>query len=407
MPLSKLCRSIVDCEHKTAPKSADGTGYPLIRTSDIGRGRLDLANAHRVDSAAYEEWTRRAVPQPGDLILAREAPVGNVAIVLPDMEPVLGQRTVLIRPNEELVDARYLTYRLLCSDIQYWMSAVANGATVPHLNVEDIRSLPVPSLPPLAKQQEIGATLSAFDDLMENNQRRIRILEETLQLLYLEWFVRFRFPGHEGTELVDSELGPIPDGWQVRSFAQVADFVNGFAFKPVHWLDEGLPIVKIKELKNGISAETPRYDGHDIKKKFFVSDGSVLFSWSADLDVYIWSSGPALLNQHLFDVRPREVSTVYVYLALKHRMPEFRLRAQGTTMRHIKRSALDEVQLVVAPEPVREAFEIRAGPVLELHLNLHHQVQFLERARSLLLPRLMSGELDVSGLHSELEAAGV
>jgi len=97
--------------------------------------------------------------------------------------------------------------------MQHWMRGVANGATVPHLNMEDIRALPLPDLPPLQTQNKIGATLSAFDDLIENNRRRIEVLEEMARLLYREWFVHFRFPGHGDVEMVDSDLGPIPEGW--------------------------------------------------------------------------------------------------------------------------------------------------------------------------------------------------
>ena len=217
--LSELCVAIVDCEHKTAPKSGDGTGYALVRTTNIGRGRLDLTNVHRIEATAYEEWTRRAVPQPGDLILSREAPVGNVALVASGMEPVLGQRTVLIRPDEEKVDAGFLTYRLLAYDLQHWMSGVANGATVPHLNMEDIRALPMPELPSLRAQIQIGATLAAFDDLIENNRRRIEILEEMARLLYREWFVHFRYPGHEDVETGRLRSRPYPRGLDLEHHA--------------------------------------------------------------------------------------------------------------------------------------------------------------------------------------------
>lgn len=406
-PLSNLCVAIVDSEHKTAPKSGDGTGYPLIRTTDIERGRLDLAGVHRIDAVAYEEWTRRAIPQPGDLILAREAPVGNVALVTPGLEPVLGQRTVLIRPDQEKVDARFLTYRLLAHDVQHWMRGVANGATVPHLNMEDIRALPLPDLPSLRVQRDIGATLSAFDDLLENNGRRIEVLEETVRLLYREWFVHFRFPGHETANLINSSLGPIPEGWTICSFADIAEFVNGFAFNSDHWGDDGLPIVKIRELKKGVTADTPRYHGADIDAKYKIDNGSVLFSWSADLEAYIWGYGPALLNQHLFDVRPQQVSRLFVFHALRESMNEFRSRAQGTTMKHIKRAALAEVQLALPHVEYRNGFENMARPLLDLQLNLARQNQTLRAARDLLFPRLVSGGLDVSVLGRELEAAGV
>ena len=404
--LSELCTTIVDSEHKTAPKTDDAVGYPLVRTTDIGRGRLDVTNAHRVDAEVYTAWTRRAVPQPGDLILAREAPVGNVALITPGMEPVLGQRTVLIRPDEEQVDPQFLTYRLLAHDIQHWMRGVANGATVPHLNMEDIRALPLLELPPLHIQNKIGVTLSGFDDLIENNRRRIEILEEMARLLYREWFVHFRFPGHEDVELVDSDLGLIPERWEIRSFAELADFVNGFAFKPEHWLDRGLPIVKIKELKNGVTSDTPRYHGADVSKKYYVGDGSVLFSWSADLKAYVWASGPALLNQHLFDVLPHEVSPLFIFHSLNERMDEFRARAQGTTMKHIKRSALGEVKIALPKNRLRDQFEGLVRPMLDLQLNLSKQNRALREARDLFLPRLVSGELDVSELDLGLERIG-
>ncbi len=225
-------------------------------------------------------------------------------------------------------------------------------------------------------------------------------------MLYRDWFVHFRYPGHENAKLADSELGPIPQGWDVRSFAELADFVNGFAFKPEHWLDEGLPIVKIKELKNGVTHNTPRYHGSDISKKYFVDDGSVLFSWSADLKAYVWASGPALLNQHLFDVRPYEVSPLFIFHSLNERMEEFRARAQGTTMKHIKRSALDEVKIALPKSNLRDQFEGISRPMLDLELNLSNQNRVLREARDMLLPRLVSGELDVSELDLGLEVVG-
>src|SRR6266851_5213180 len=115
MPTSKtlkdICESIVDCEHKTAPTQP--TGYPSIRTPNIGRGRLILEGVNRVSEETFKQWTRREVPKAGDLILAREAPVGNVAIVPPNLKVCLGQRTVLLRPDSDEVDANYLLYRLL------------------------------------------------------------------------------------------------------------------------------------------------------------------------------------------------------------------------------------------------------------------------------------------------------
>src|SRR5437870_2014835 len=143
--LKDVCELIVDCEHKTAPPQQ--TGYPSIRTPNIGRGRLLLEGVNRVSEETYKEWTKREVPQADDLILAREAPVGNVAIIPPNLKVCLGQRTVLLRANKHLVAPHYLVYLLLGDEIQGRIQAIANGATVGHLNVRDIRELELPELP--------------------------------------------------------------------------------------------------------------------------------------------------------------------------------------------------------------------------------------------------------------------
>ena len=294
---------------------------------------------------------------------------------------------------------RFIAYLLESLDL----GMLVSSAAVPGINRNHLHPLRV-RVPDKPRQLSIAAALGALDDLIENNRRRIGILEEMARLLYREWFAHFRYPGHEDVELVDSALGPTPEGWDVRSFADLAEFVNGFAFKPHQWLDEGHPIVKIKELKSGVTADTPRYHGAEIDKKYFIDNGSVLFSWSADLKAYVWAHGPALLNQHLFDVRPHEISHLFVFHALNGRMDEFQARAQGTTMKHIKRSALREVRLALPPVELRDEFESMARPMLDLQLNLSAHTQALREARDLLLPRLVSGELDVSELDLDLVA---
>ena len=221
MILNELCEAIVDCEHKTAP-TIEGSEYAVIRTPDIGRGRLNIEHARKVTADTYELWTRRATPQPGDLIFAREAPVGNVAIVLDGHKVCLGQRTVLLRPSRTKVSPEYLCYYLLSHETQDRLLAKAAGATVLHLNVADIRALEVPSLPSLEDQKRAASVLTAYDNLIAANQRRIQLLEESARLLYREWFVKLRFPGHETVPVTDG----VPEGWEL---------------KPVSWLIDANP----------------------------------------------------------------------------------------------------------------------------------------------------------------------
>ena len=156
--LDSLCELIVDCEHKTAPTQE--SGIPSIRTPNIGKGRLLLDGVYRVSEATYEEWTRRAKPQAGDLILAREAPAGNVAVVPPGMKVCLGQRTVLIRPKKSILESDYLAQLLLRQNSQRRLLAHSRGATVQHINMKDIRAFKIAAVPSLEAQRGIVARIN-------------------------------------------------------------------------------------------------------------------------------------------------------------------------------------------------------------------------------------------------------
>lgn len=220
MILDDICILIADCPHSTAPD--EGNGYPLIRTPNIGFGRFSLDGVHRVSEAVYNERTVRAVPQDNDIILAREAPAGNAAIIKNNLKFCLGQRTVLIRPNPKMVYPDYLVYYLLAPEQQYKLLSKAHGATVAHVNIPDIHSMNVNNLPDLPTQRRIASILSAYDDLIENNRRQIKLLEEAAQRLYREWFVELRFPGHESVKVVDG----VPEGWTVTTASEVTNVLR-------------------------------------------------------------------------------------------------------------------------------------------------------------------------------------
>ena len=183
--LEEVCLFIADCPHSTAQD--EGCGFPLVRTPNVGNGRLIFEKMHRVSRAVYEARNKRAKPQAGDLIYAREAPAGNVALITKGQEVCLGQRTVLLRPNPAMADSAFLTYYLLAPEQRHRLLGTATGATVTHVNLPAIRNLEV-VLPPLPVQRRIADILSAYDDLIENNRRRIAILEETARLTYRKWF---------------------------------------------------------------------------------------------------------------------------------------------------------------------------------------------------------------------------
>jgi len=158
--LDSLCELIVDCEHKTAPTQE--TGYPSIRTPNIGRGDLILENVNRVSYETYLQWTRRAVPKAGDLILAREAPAGNIAVIPENIEVCLGQRTVLLRPKNNKLISKYLAYLILSKEVQEILLSHSTGATVQHINMKDIRAFKIYDLSDLKEQKAVVQKLDAL-----------------------------------------------------------------------------------------------------------------------------------------------------------------------------------------------------------------------------------------------------
>ena len=406
--LDALCELIVDCEHKTAPTVL--SGFPLIRTPDIGVGRLDVEGARRVDEETYRAWTRRAVPRPGDLILAREAPVGNVGPVPPGVQPALGQRTVLIRTRADVLDPMYLNYLLSGPQLRGWMDGVASGATVPHLNVADIRSMELPPLPPLPTQRKIATILSAYDDLIENNHRRIKLLEEMVQRIHREWFVDFRYPGHEGVRLADSELGPVPEGWAIRPLAAVCARITDGAHHSPPATAEGLPMASVKDMTpRRLDLATCRHiEASDyealvrqdcrprINDILIAKDGSYLkhvFVVRRDEDVVILSS-IALLRPN------KRLAPDVLALYLKQTETKERLKGfvSGVAIPRIVLKDFRVFPVLVPPESVQRAFVERVGTFLHLALALDEASAGLGAARCLLLPRLISGEIDVADL---------
>ena len=387
--LNDICELIVDCPHSTAYD--EGTGYPLVRTPNIGRGRLIYSGMHRVCEEVYNKRNARAIPQTNDLIFAREATAGNVALIREGEKVCLGQRTVLIRPNANLVNPAFLTYHLLAPEQQYKLLSTANGATVAHVNMPTIRNLKL-SLPPLATQHRIATILSRYDSLIENYQKQIKLLEEAAQRLYKEWFVDLRFPGHENTNIVDG----VPEGWEKKSIGEIGEYLNGFAFKPSDWQDLGKPIIKIKEMGNGVTNETPRNSGERVPAKYLIKAGDLLFSWSATLMVIIWSGEEGWLNQHLFKVTPvKGIDREFLLQSISNTIVELQNLTTGSTMKHIQRNKLDQVFVNVPNAEIMKRYSDISEKTRSNILSLQSQLRLLTEARDRLLPKLMSGEITV------------
>ena len=403
--LLSICEFIVDCEHKTAPTQE--IGYPSIRTPNIGRGRLILDGVNRVSEETYREWSKRAIPQAEDLILAREAPIGNVAIIPKNLKVCLGQRTVLIRPDKNKVCPMFLVYLMLGDGIQVRLLERSTGTTVSHINMTDIRNLELPRLPPLPIQQKIAAILSPYDDLIENNIRRIQILEEMARIIYRQWFVEFQFPGHEHVPMVESELGMIPKGWEIGKLGDIVDNIRKTE-KPGKHL-EPLPYVPIDCISRRSIALMQHKLSREAKSSLIAfKRNDILFgAMRAYFHKVTFAPFDGITRQTCFVLRsknpnnyPFDLFTIFQDSTVKYASNY----STGSTIPYATwDGALAVMPIIKPPDPLIQQFSNIVTPMFDSIRMMAMKNTNLRQTRDLLLPKLISGELDVSELDINID----
>lgn len=367
-------------------------GIPVINVRNVGFGDVRDADLEYVSEAKGDQLHHHILRR-GDIVFGRKGAVERHALIQEAQDGwVQGSDCLRLRLKSPRFHERFVSFYLRTQAHQDWMQALcAFGATMSSLNQDIVNRIQLPC-PPLPVQEKVTAVLGAYDDLIANNQRRIALLESMAEEIYREWLVRMRFPGHESP--LDAQ-----SAWRLEPLESLGTFMNGYPFDPTEWFDEGLPIVKIKELNSGVGNDTPRNPGEKIPDKYHFADGDLIFSWSGSLVVQIWHQGPALVNQHLFKVTPAPgVSRSFLYLSIKFSIPIFESLTTGATMQHIKRKELRFVKVRMPPEALMKQFVSSVDPLLENALLLKKQTRRLREMRDALLPRLISGKLRVDQL---------
>lgn len=395
LPVVSLCEDHVDCVNRTAPVSSQVTEFKMLRTTNVRHGYIDTNNVRYVTEETYKRWTRRLVPKRGDIILTREAPLGDVGKIRTDDLVFLGQRLYHFRPDPQRLDADFLLYSLLSEDLQSQIKAFGSGSTVEHMRLQDIPSLEF-NVPPLTIQRRIAGILSAYDDLIENSQRRIKILEEMARRLYREWFVHFRFPGHEGCRFVESPLGEIPEGWRVEPLGKIAKITMGLSPKGESYNEEsiGTPLV------NG-----PVEFGERFARRIKWTTSPSKMCSNGDLIVcvrgsttgkYVKSDGEYCLGRGVCSLTC-DFQGFADQLFISE-LPVLLRQTSGSTFPSWTSQQLLNHQAISPPLDILTEFEEIVRPINEQIFIFDRQVQNLRRTRDLLLPRLLSGQIDVEAL---------
>lgn len=397
---------------KSSQYCDDPDSIPLLRGDNIAQGFLRWDGVKRWPSSQLEGF-EKFVLERDDIILAMDRPWIEAGLKYAwvnekDLPCLLVQRVARLRGKNGLL-TKYLRYVIADQSFTDYIKPIVTGVAVPHISGKQIQDYRF-SLPPLPTQRRIAAILSAYDDLIDNNTRRIKILEEMAQALYREWFVHFRFPGHEKVPMVDSPLGRIPEGWTTAKFTDIADVLSG-----------GTPRTTIPEFWNG---NIPFFTLKDAASSFYVLEteknitekglekcNSYLYPKNT---VFITARGtigkivmPAMnmaMNQSCYALKGKNgFNQYYIFLSIKNCIDQLRQSATGAVFDTIIIDTFRKLEVIKPSKQTAEAFNMLVDPLFDQILNILYRNSTLRCTRDLLLPKLISGWLNIEAIEIETE----
>lgn len=379
-----------DGPHATPPPASEGPIFLGIKnmTED---GHIDLSEVRHIAESDYPAWTRRVEPRAGDLIFTYEASLHRYAIIPEGFRGTLGRRVALLRPRREIVDTRFLLYLFISPQWRETVQRRLNiGSTVDRLPLTEFPHFPL-RIPSLQTQLKLAAILSAYDDLIENNNRRIKLMEEMAQRIYREWFVDFRYPGHENVSLVDSELGLIPEGWEVGRWGQHATLEYGRALRGYKENTGDYPVF-------GTNGQIGWH------REALFPPGVVVGRKGAYRGIRL-SRDPCWVIDTAFYLRlgSGSIDSMYAY----HQLRSIDLDEidSGSAIPSTSRDAFYAIVVVVPPTPLVQRFSALTGDLDACQRALTRGTDTLRAARDFLLQRLISGAIDVTELDVAMPGA--
>lgn len=374
-----------------------GDVLTLQRGFDLPNGSRRAGKVPVVSSAGITGVHDEAKVSAPGVVIGRYGTLGDVHYVQEDFWPL---NTTLWVKDFKGNYPHFCAYMLETIGI----AETSGSAAVPGVNRNVLHGLPV-RLPPLETQRRLASILGAYDDLIEVNRRRIAVLEEMARGLFEEWFVRFRFPGHEAVPILDTPDGPLPEGWRRAALNEIAEVAFGFAFKSKAFstTPEGARVVRIRDVPNG-TTQTWTTEPFDLR--YAVVNGDILIGMDGIFHMALWVGGDAALNQRVTRLRPiKGHSKGWVFLSVYPHIKFFEATISGTTVAHLGAKHLNTIRVPVADPATQASVDRFLAPIDEELVNLRVANQRLAASRDLLLPRLISGQLSVAEAERELEEA--
>ena len=351
-------------------------GIPVVMPKDLVGGKISGESIARVDKTHVERLCRHKI-EVGDILYSRRGDVGRCAHVTKKEEGWLcGTGCLRVTVDSEKADSRFVFFQLQHPDTVGWVEKHAVGATMLNLNTTILSSVPI-RLPALEIQKRIADILSAYDDLIENNQKQIKLLEEATQRLYKEWFVNLRFPGHENTKIVDG----VPEGWSRTNINEILTFHRGY----------DLTRNEMKAGRYPVVGSTTVIGYHN---EFKLKGPGIVTGRSGSLGKYqfIWDNfWPHNTSLYISDYKDHNIFFVYSLL----QTVDFASLNNGGAIPTLNRNVLSNIEVIEPTDELQEMFAKIAEPQYQKIKNLEKQNNQLKMARDALLPKLMSGEVEV------------
>lgn len=351
-------------------------GIPVVMPKDIIEGKINSDTVARVSIEHVERLSRHQL-RSGDIVYGRRGDIGRQALIRPEQAGwMCGTGCLRLSLGDKVLAPLFLHYYLRQEDVVGWITNQAVGATMPNLNTGILRSVPV-RFPSMPVQQRIADILSAYDELIENSQRRIKILESMARDLYREWFVHFRFPGHESHPHVASPLGEIPKGWEVKKFGDMIELNYGKALKKEDRRGGGHPVFG----SSGIVGN------HDVA---LVKGPGIIVGRKGNVGSVFWCNEDFYVIDTAYFVAS-SLPLQYLYYVL----PTLNFINSDAAVPGLSRNQAYTLEILVPPCSLLDKFCNLAGNFEQQAETLQRTIQNLRRTRDLLLPRLLSGQIDV------------
>ena len=366
------------------------SGVPFYRSKEI----IESSNGQAISEPLfisqekYDEIKNHfGVPQPGDMLLTSVGTIGVPYIVREkDYFYFKDGNLTWFRNFSDELDSKYLYFWVNSSEGQSVLNNTTIGSSQKALTIASLKGLEIPC-PPAPVQKRIVEILAGYDDLIENNQKQIKLLEEAAQRLYKEWFVDLHFPGHETTPIVDG----VPEGWRRERLVDLVDVQYGYAFDGslFNTAKNGMPIIRIRNIPSG---NTDDYTTEEADSRYIVHNGDILVGMDGEFHINSWSGPDAYLVQRTCSFRPNNSEMKgYLLQAIYEPIKYFENTVVGATVAHLGKKHIDTINVLTCPTnlyvPLQDYYEQR-----QLLLN---QNWLLAEARDRLLPKLMNGELEV------------